>query len=94
MSKHTIMPTIGDLTGTAGTASRLPSLAVRRAAGGLELKRGELDLAVQPGCVPGVSRTAAIVAFAWRVWVAVAQKSVTDAAPVIPSRVKRLGRHR
>ncbi|MFF3906766.1 DUF6397 family protein [Streptomyces sp. NPDC001848] len=51
MSGHTIMPTIGETTGSADIASRSPSLALGRAARELDLKRGELDLAVQLGCV-------------------------------------------
>lgn len=51
MSGHTITPIIGDMTSTAGTASVPPSLALSRAARELNVKRGELDLAVQLGCV-------------------------------------------
>ena len=51
MSGHTITPVIAETNGAADVTSRLPSLALSRAARDLELRRGELDLAVQLGCV-------------------------------------------
>lgn len=52
MSGQTITSTIAEAAGTgAGSAARRPSLALSGAARELDLKRGELDLAVQFGYV-------------------------------------------
>ncbi|MFF4209419.1 DUF6397 family protein [Streptomyces sp. NPDC001796] len=51
MSVHTITPVNAEATGAADVTPRLPSLTLSRAARELDVKRGELDLAVQLGCV-------------------------------------------
>ncbi|MGW5607540.1 DUF6397 family protein [Streptomyces sp. NPDC003753] len=51
MPGHTITPVIAETTAAADITSRLPSLALSRAARELGLRRGELDLAVQLGCL-------------------------------------------
>jgi hypothetical protein len=55
MAGHTITPTIGEATQPADVAARLPSLPLSRAARELDLKRSELDLAAQLGCVRTVA---------------------------------------